>query len=997
MASIHGFNSWDEIADYIENTLGIHYTEDPTSWNDAMKAEMEGKKFVKIVNDATGQVTEEVWNESLYEGVGEFHVGENYQGQTVSGGGVKSAPTAKSVITENSSGGTAVITDEAIGTKDTGLVSLKSPINILSGLSQIYGLVHAGIKIANAQVWKDMSNYVYGTDFTEDTPLERVIDFMGMKITNCVTDHWHAATDDDALRVTIPESIARRMYEFLANHMIQTQTPGIDPAVEIYPLIYNFIHRTIELADPSKYTLERYESPFSLDPGASGIPVQFVEIGDDLFKEAVSDFITQAIGTGWLIASSVAAALIGSMNGVYQFLKDQSVDGVENADICSITVKFSRGSTPPPSDTPLSLSEFDVRILCYRDESIKYEHAVPGDPPTGVYTNCNISSTNITGYYPIPAAGYSYQNGDLTRYLKRGKTGEDPADYAYRVRPVLEGSSPYADELWSVHITYPANEQTFEYSHSAYHVGHPLDLGVNGYAGSSSYASTESADTLVSPLTGYMAERRYSNLGYVGTVSSYMPDDYLTAAGFRSKTDAAGNPEKHPNPDQTMEEAYPDMKKIQNARPQAQVDPETGQTIVTNNISNYVTAAVPSGSDNASRLIDHGLNNDDDPDSYRDDRSQKDKIEGRVNTEDPVDGYNEDTTDAVRKFDETRNDPYHYPEPIPANEPNPSYPTNPPVDPSGETDDPTDPTVLPGVTASGMVSVYNPTKAEVVSFSSWLWTGNVFENIKKLLQDPMEAIIGMHIMYATPHTTTPSNIIVGWLDSGVAAKVVDKQYTQLDCGSVFVPEYYGDVLDYEPYVHIHLYLPFIGIVSLKPNDVIGKLVNVTYGVDALTGTCLAMVTTTKGESKIQCYTFPGNCAVQIPLTGGNYANIIRGIASMAVGVAGSVLTGDAIGAVGGVIGGVMSSHLDVSHSGTLGANAGAMGVKKPYLIITRKVAYDAAGYNQFYGYPANKTVVLGACRGYTRVKSVHIESIPIATSDEKQQIEALLKQGVIIR
>ena len=118
---------------------------------------------------------------------------------------------------------------------------------------------------------------------------------------------------------------------------------------------------------------------------------------------------------------------------------------------------------------------------------------------------------------------------------------------------------------------------------------------------------------------------------------------------------------------------------------------------------------------------------------------------------------------------------------------------------------------------------------------------------------------------------------------------------------------------------------------------------------------------------------------------------------MAVGVAGSVLTGDAIGAVGGVIGGVMSSHLDVSHSGTLGANAGAMGVKKPYLIITRKVAYDAAGYNQFYGYPANKTVVLGACRGYTRVKSVHIESIPIATSDEKQQIEVLLKQGVIIR
>ena len=408
-------------------------------------------------------------------------------------------------------------------------------------------------------------------------------------------------------------------------------------------------------------------------------------------------------------------------------------------------------------------------------------------------------------------------------------------------------------------------------------------------------------------------------------------------------------------------------------------------------------AAVPSGSDNADRLINHGLNNPDDPESYIDNRSQTEKAQGRKNTNDPVDGWNEDVDEAVKKYDETRNDPNHYPDPIPANEPNPVYPTNPPSESDGENDDPTDPSVLPGVEASGMVSVYNPTKAEVISFSSWLWTGNVFENIKKLLQDPMEAIIGMHIMYATPHTTTPSNIIVGWLDSGVSAKVVDQQYTQLDCGDVFVPEYYGDVLDYEPYVHIHLYLPFVGIVSLKPNDVIGKLVNVTYGIDALTGTCLAMVTTTKGSSKIQCYTFPGNCAVQIPLTGGSYASVIRGIASMAVGVAGSVATGNALGAVGGVIGGVMSSHLDVSHSGTLGANAGAMGVKKPYLIITRKVAYDAAGYNQFYGYPANKTVILGSCRGYTRVKSVHIESIPIATSDEKQQIETLLKQGVIIR
>ena len=986
MASLHGFNTWDEIADYIENTLDIHYTDDPTSWNDAMKTEMEGSRFVKIVDEVTGLETETIVPDSLYEGVGEFHTGANYQGQTVSGGGVKSAPTAKSVITENGSGGTAVITDEAIGVKDIGITSLKSPINILSGLMQVYGLIHTGVNIANAQVWKDMSNYVYDTDFTEDTPLERVIDFLGMKITNCVTDHWHAAIGDETLRINIPDSIAQRMYEFMANHMIQSQTPGIFPNVSIFPATYNYIYRTLELADQTQ-TLERYESAF--DP-THPCTVSFVDISDDFFKECVLDYTQQLIGSGFTIAGSVITALAASMNGVYQFLKDQSVDAVENADIAHMQIYIERGAVPPPKETPLALSEFHITIACYHNSNYRKEY---DGSEWRYYVNQNARLQDMAAWsseLPAPlSSGYSYQNGDCVRYLKRGKTGESDEDFAYGVvvqDKVIPDPTP-EKETWLVRIGYPSNEQSMRYTYDSTNAANAFFI--NGFA-------TE--DVYTSPPAGSLERRIYSTLGLTGVGASYMPDDYLVTAGIRARTDVTGEVNRRPDPTKTKEEVYPEMNnKTQNARPQAQQDPETGDTVVNNYITNYVPASVPSGSDNADRLINHGLNNPDDPDSYIDNRPQNAIVEGRVNENDSVEGYNEDTDAAVKQFNESKNDPNHYPNPIPANEPNPQYPENPPSVPEGITDDPTSPSTLPGVTASGMVSVYNPTKAEVISFSSWLWTGNVFENIKKLLQDPMEAIIGMHIMYATPSTTTPSNIIVGWLDSGVSAKVVNQQYTQLDCGDVFVPEYYGDVLDYEPYVHIHLYLPFVGIVSLKPNDVIGKQVNVTYGIDALTGTCLAMVTTTKGSSKIQCYTFPGNCAVQIPLTGGSYASVIRGIASMAVGVAGSVATGNALGAVGGVIGGVMSSHLDVSHSGTLGANAGAMGVKKPYLIITRKVAYDAAGYNQFYGYPANKTVILGSCRGYTRVKSVHIESIPIATSDEKQQIETLLKQGVIIR
>ena len=160
-----------------------------------------------------------------------------------------------------------------------------------------------------------------------------------------------------------------------------------------------------------------------------------------------------------------------------------------------------------------------------------------------------------------------------------------------------------------------------------------------------------------------------------------------------------------------------------------------------------------------------------------------------------------------------------------------------------------------------------------------------------------------------------------------------------------------------------------------------------------------MLTTSKGQgtggSKILAYTFAGNCATQVPISGGSYAQMITGLAGVAVSAVAGAATGNPIALLGAGAS-ILNTHLDVQHSGSIGFNAGAMGPRKPYLIITRKSAYEAAGYNQFYGYPANVTVYLSSCRGYTRVKSVHIDSIPVATDNEKTEIETLLKQGIII-
>lgn len=974
MSTMNNFTTWDDVAVYIEDTLGITYTDNPTGWVEAMKELTKGYKYVSVVNDVTGETTTQLMKEDLVAGVGEIHIGDNTSSAySVSGGGAKSVPTAKSIITNSSGGGTAVITEEATGIKDTGLVNGVTGINIINGLFQIYGLVHAGINIANAQVWKDMSNYVYDSDFTEDTPVERVIEFVTTKIVNTVTD----LTSDGDIRVSIPDTIAQRMYDFLANHMVEEQIPEVHPDMGIFDTIYNFIQRTLVLADPTTYTLERYRS--ALNPTAI-CAAQALNITDDLFKSQLQNFIEQAIGSGFNIASSVAAALLASMNGIMAFLKERSVDAVDAATIQEAEIIINRGSTPPTKDTPVSLAEFEIYITCYRDDRLPKSV----DPEGNIFYDITVDTTPY--YLPSLAAGYSYQNGDCVKYLQRGKSGSEDNDYAYVFKyPSATGTGEH--RYWSVGITYPANVQTFNYSSavsSDFTKGHTNGFPSNKYSGDF---------TPGVPDVGIA--RYYNNIGYSGYGYDYTPDDYLVTAGIKSKVDSSGNHEKHPDPNKSKEARYQEMQeKKQQANPQVT---DGDEPTVENSIKEYVPVPVPFGNENAKRSIEHGLNNPDDPESYQDDRPQDIKLQGRVNTEDPIDGYNEDTDNVIKSYNESRNDPEHYPEPIPANEPNPQYPTNPPAETDGDSGDSPTPATLPGVTASGMVSVYNPTKQQVINFSGWLWTNNVIENLKKILANPMDAIIGMHIMYATPVTGSAENIICGYLDSGVAAKVVTQQYIDVDCGEITIPEFYGNVFDYEPYTTIHVYLPFVGIQSLKANDVVGKKLAISYGVDVLTGTCLARLTTKKGESVICCYQFPGNCAVQIPLTGGNYAEIIKSIASMAIGVAGTAVTGNPLPAIGGVIGGAMAASFDVSRSGSLGANAGVMGIRKPYVIITRRVGYEAAAYSQYYGFPANKTVILGNCTGYTRVKAVHIETIPVATDNEKTEIETLLKQGVIIR
>lgn len=297
---------------------------------------------------------------------------------------------------------------------------------------------------------------------------------------------------------------------------------------------------------------------------------------------------------------------------------------------------------------------------------------------------------------------------------------------------------------------------------------------------------------------------------------------------------------------------------------------------------------------------------------------------------------------------------------------------------------------------TGLGAVYVPTIEQLNNFSQWLWSPNFIDQIKKLFSDPMQGIIGLHQIYFTPEHNGTDTIHCGYLDSEVASDYTKKRYIKINCGSVNVKETFGNIFDYEPLTTIECYLPFIGIVPLKVGDVMRSTISIEYICDVLTGACLCNIYVLRDDIKALLYTYGGNCAVNYPLSSGSY----MGIVSSLVGVTMSVATGIISGgtsiplSIGGGAMSLLNAKTNVKTSGGYSGNTGAMGVKKPYLIIKNTLSSMPDNYNKYIGNAYNDIKNISECVGYSVIENVQL--IGEMTDTEKEEIKNYLESGVII-
>lgn len=305
-----------------------------------------------------------------------------------------------------------------------------------------------------------------------------------------------------------------------------------------------------------------------------------------------------------------------------------------------------------------------------------------------------------------------------------------------------------------------------------------------------------------------------------------------------------------------------------------------------------------------------------------------------------------------------------------------------------------------GAMDTGFISLYAPSAGQLKSLANYMWAG-AFDvtQFKKLFADPMDAILGLHIIPTiSGHPATGSgSLLVGNIDTGLTMPTVTEQYYSADFGTVNIPAKWGAYLDYSPYTKLSLYLPYIGFVPISPDDCMRGSINVVYHVDILSGTCVAFVYcySNRGADGHTLYIFNGSCSCDCPVTSGQYRSALEGLLGVA-GSIGRVAAGDVSGGLKDAISNVTAMlKPEIGRSGSFGGAGGLMGIQYPYLVLTVPRMCIPGQQNTFIGYPSFVTKTIGDLEGYTSIDVSHLNNMP-CTQAETDEIISLLGEGVIL-
>lgn len=244
----------------------------------------------------------------------------------------------------------------------------------------------------------------------------------------------------------------------------------------------------------------------------------------------------------------------------------------------------------------------------------------------------------------------------------------------------------------------------------------------------------------------------------------------------------------------------------------------------------------------------------------------------------------------------------------------------------------------------GFVSIYNPTYDEVDKLSK----KRFFSPTQGQMLDLSQYIISFRKLYVDIPQIARELVYFGKYNTNVSSNIVTTNFVETDCGTIRINEYNGNSLDYSG-VEIDLYLPFIGNITLNPNEVYGKQLNLVYRTNPLNGDCVAILY----SAGVQIACSQGNVSFDVPINF-KYGNL--------------------------------------NNYGT-NDNALYMAELQPYIDIKTQKQYQDMNVRLLNN---NIWVQISECVGYVEFDNIELRPINKINSDEYNEILSLLQSGVVV-
>ena len=244
----------------------------------------------------------------------------------------------------------------------------------------------------------------------------------------------------------------------------------------------------------------------------------------------------------------------------------------------------------------------------------------------------------------------------------------------------------------------------------------------------------------------------------------------------------------------------------------------------------------------------------------------------------------------------------------------------------------------------GFVSIYNPTYDEVDELSKLRFYSMSGSEILDLSQ----YIISFRKLYVDIPQIARELVYFGKYNTNVSSNIITTNFIETDCGTITIDEYNKNSLDYNG-VEIDLYLPFIGNISLNPNQVYGKPLHLVYRTNPLNGDCVAIIM----SDTIQIAYSQGNVSFDVPINF-KYGNL--------------------------------------NNYGT-NDNALYMAGLQPYIEVRTNRQYQNMNSRLLHN---NLWVQISDCSGYVLFSDVELHPVNRINKDEWDEIVSLLQGGIIV-